>query len=114
MINITESAVQELKAALSENQSDSDQVFRLDIDIDSEECSFQLGQKQEGDEIVEKDGVAILAMSPEASEAFAEATIDCVNTPQGTCLTIYGGSDTGDEEPEAGCNHNCHCQGHEA
>lgn len=92
MITVTEQAAQELKAALAANTTDAKQVFRLDID--SNECSMRLDWKQDGDEVVENAGKVILVMTPEVGLAFADATIDCVDTPEGACLTIHMGGES--------------------
>lgn len=107
MITITEQAAQELKTALTANTTDSKQVFRLDLD--SDECSLKIDWKQEGDEAVENGGQVILVMTPEVSLVFADATIDCVNTPEGACLTIHMGDHLSCGESHGGCGHDCSC-----
>lgn len=55
--------------------------------------------EQDGDQVLEHEGVKVLLISAEVSEALAGATIDCLATPEGVRLvverTTRGSGDSG-------------------
>ena len=96
MITVTERAAQELGAILTANATDPEQALRLNAGING--LSLGLDWEQEGDEVVESEGTAILLMTSELSLALASAIIDCIDTPEGSRLTINREAEPSPEE----------------
>jgi Fe-S cluster assembly iron-binding protein IscA len=97
MLTVTERAAQELRAILVANATDPKQALRLQADASG--LFMGLDWQQEGDEVVDSEGSAILLMTPELSLALADATIDCIDTTDGPRLTIGTQEAHSHEEP---------------
>ena len=98
MVTVTERAAQEMGAILAANATDPKQALRLYPAVGG--LSLGLDWQQEEDEVVESEGIAVLLIPPELSLALAGATIDCVDTPEGSRLTIYKGEEPSQEESQ--------------
>ncbi len=109
MINVTQTAAQELRQILAQNASDPKQVLR--IDASSREFSLEIGWAREGDVVVETDGAAVLHIPSEMSQVLAgyDVVIDLVDTADGPQLTIYRAEECSYEVSECDCG----CNGHD-
>jgi Fe-S cluster assembly iron-binding protein IscA len=88
MVNVTESARQELKKILLDNVDMPQARLRL---VNREEGELGLGIDIEmpGDELVEYDGMAVLVVEKELANNLDGVTIDVDETPEGSELVIY-------------------------
>ncbi len=96
MVNVSDKAAAALHETLQQNESDTTEVLRF---TETEEgYALTLGEQRDGDELVRHADRVVLAIEPELSEAFDGATIDAVDTPEGTRLIFQAppGAPAGD------------------
>jgi len=98
MLTVTERATKELGEILAAHTTEPTRVLRLKRG--TEGLSLGLDCEQEGDEIVKREGITILVVGSELSSALDGATIDCINTPEGSRLTISRGEESLSEESQ--------------
>lgn len=92
MVAVTKRAAQQLREMLAANATDPKQLVRLDADHHG--FFLRPDLQQEGDDVLESEGSAILLIAPKLNSAFADATVDCVDTPLGPRLTVLKGNDS--------------------
>jgi len=88
MVNVTDSARQELKKILLDNVDMPQARLRL---VNREEGELGLGIDIEmpGDELVEYEGMPVLVVERELADNLNGVTIDVDETPEGAELVIY-------------------------
>ena len=87
MLTVTEGAKQHLKKILLGGTDDPDLGIRLIVDA-SGEYGVALGREAPGDHVVEHEGSKVLLVGHEVAELLAELTLDTVDSPQGTRLSL--------------------------
>ncbi|MGI8431680.1 MAG: HesB/IscA family protein [Chthoniobacterales bacterium] len=78
MINVTESAAKHLRALLAEQAAESGQGLRVQIakgGCSGLQYEMSLGQKQQGDAVVQRDEVEFF-VDPESADYLRDATLD--------------------------------------
>jgi Fe-S cluster assembly iron-binding protein IscA len=84
MLNVTETA----KDLLQSIDHPAENVLRLEPGGAAGTLSLKLGAPEADDEVIERDGGAVLHVPPTVSTALDGATIDTVQTDSGPRLTI--------------------------
>ena len=84
MLTVTETA----KDLLQSIDHPAETVVRLEPGKASGTLSLKLGAPQADDQVIERDGGAVLHVPPTVSTALDGATIDTVQTDKGRRLTI--------------------------
>lgn len=86
MVTVTETAKEYLMALSEENDHPEGTVLRL---VPSgQQVAFTFAPPEAGDEIIRKDGQEVLYISEALTEPLEGATLDTVDTPEGTRLTL--------------------------
>ncbi len=67
--------------------SGGDPVLRL-IPVEDGRVGLVLDICRDGDQSVKHDDETLLVVGPELADAIADLVFDCVDTPQGRCLTL--------------------------
>jgi hypothetical protein len=86
MIQVSDKAAEALHATLEQNQTDPDDVLR--IEQSETGLSLSIGAQHDGDQLIGHDDRVILAIDPAVSEALSGATIDAVEAPGGLQLVV--------------------------
>jgi Fe-S cluster assembly iron-binding protein IscA len=86
MINVTDKAAEVLHRSLEENEESDDDMFR--IEMTDEGIGLALGAEREGDQLIQHDQRAVLAIEHDLAQALDGASIDAVETPDGTRLVF--------------------------
>lgn len=84
MLKVTDTAKDLLQSISHPDES----VLRLEPGETSGTLSLQLGAPQADDQVVERNGGAVLHVAPTVSTALDGATIDTVQTDKGPRLTV--------------------------
>jgi Fe-S cluster assembly iron-binding protein IscA len=87
MLSVTQSAVQQLAEMLEEAESDEDEGLRL-MDQGEGRLTLAVDETHEGDQVVGNGTRAVLFIDPELSDALDGTTLDTVDGPDGTQLTL--------------------------
>jgi Fe-S cluster assembly iron-binding protein IscA len=97
MLTVTTEAAEKLKEAIQAQTMDPEVAIRL-IPSPSKpnQLDMALDKEQEGDQVVESEGVKVLIVSSELSEALDGMVIDCQETPQGARFSISKMAPEGD------------------
>ena len=113
MLIVTGRAASELKAVLEANATDPKQALRLAAE--DEGFSLALGFKEEGDEAVESEGTDLLLVPSDLALELTELdlVIDCIDTDDGPCLTVYKAHECDVDEAHSECDCGCSCHEHE-
>ncbi|MBI2862867.1 MAG: hypothetical protein HYX89_08600 [Chloroflexi bacterium] len=91
MIQVTDRAKQQLSGLLTGAEfSEPGVALRLAVD-DQGQFSLMADGERVGDDIFESEGKVVLYIGYEIAEPLSEATIDCVDTPEGPALTLSRG-----------------------
>lgn len=85
---ITEQAKQALKYAIQINKDESWHIFRLISDNESNFDLIQVEKELPGDDIVELDGIKILAIEDKIKQSLLNLFIDFAETENGAELFI--------------------------
>ena len=89
MLTVTAEAAAKLKEAIQAQTEDPEVAIRLIISSSKpNQLDMALGKEQEGDQVVENDGVKVLFISSELTQALDGMVIDCQETPEGTFFSI--------------------------
>ncbi|HEY8171742.1 MAG TPA: hypothetical protein VIH21_01545 [Dehalococcoidia bacterium] len=91
MINVTDRAAEVLHRSLEENEETDDDVFR--IEMTNEGIALALGNERDGDQLIEHQHRKVLAIERDIASALDGASIDAVDTPEGTRLIFESPSD---------------------
>ena len=91
MVAVTERAAEQLREMLAASATDPKQLVRLDADHHG--FFLRVDLQQEGDDVLESGDTAILLITSRLNLAFADATVDCVDTPVGPRLTVLKGDE---------------------
>ena len=83
MIVVTQ-AVKEMFQSVPQPEG---QVLRLDV-VGPQDFGLTLGEPQPGDQVVVHEGRAVIHIAAEISQAADGATLDQIDTPQGSTLVI--------------------------
>jgi len=81
MLNVTDSARAQLNAATAQMEA-SGQKLRLGPTREGK-LAFYPDQAQDGDHVVEHDGVTVLVMGPDVAQALAGRTLDFEQRDEG-------------------------------
>ncbi len=87
MINVTDSAKQMFEQIGASTEFPTGEVLRLDP-VGEGQIGLGLGVPQASDQVVEHNGHEVVRVSQEISLAADGATLDRVDTPQGSALVI--------------------------
>ena len=89
MLTVTEQAAVRLKEAIQSQTEDPELAIRLVPSVARpNQLDMALDKEKEGDQVVESEGVKVLFVSAELSEALDGMVIDCQDTPQGAQFSI--------------------------
>ena len=89
MLTVTALAAEKLKEAIQAQTTDSEVGIRLvPSSLRPNQLDMKLDKEQEGDQVVESEGVKILLLDPEMARVLEGMVIDCQETPQGVHFTI--------------------------
>jgi Fe-S cluster assembly iron-binding protein IscA len=89
MLTVTEQAAARLKEVVQAQTEDPELAIRLIPSVARpNQLDMGLDKEKEGDQVVESDGVKVLFVSAELSEALDGMVIDCQDTPQGVQFSI--------------------------
>jgi hypothetical protein len=86
MIHVSEKAAEALHATLEENQTDANDVLR--IEQSDAGLALSIGAQHDGDQLIDHEERVILAIDPGVSEALSGATIDAIEAPGGLQLVV--------------------------
>lgn len=86
MISVTDKAAEVLHRSLEENEETEEDVFR--IEMTNEGIALALGSERDGDQLVEHENRTVLAIEFDIATALDGASIDAVETPDGTRLVF--------------------------
>lgn len=84
MVHVSDAAIDVLEAINTPTNS----VLRLEPDLAKGALTLSLGEAREGDEVVERQGNAVLHVSGAIRQALDGATIDAVHGARGPQLTV--------------------------
>jgi len=89
MLTVTALAAEKLKEAIQAQTTDPEVGIRL-VPSSSRpnQLDMKLDKEQEGDQVVESEGVKILLLSSEMARVLEGMVIDCQETPQGVRFSI--------------------------
>ncbi len=89
MLTVTAQAAEKLKEAIQAQTEDPEVAIRL-IPSSSKpnQLDMALDREQEGDQVVESEGVKVLLISSELTQVLDGMVIDCQETPQGVQFSI--------------------------
>jgi Fe-S cluster assembly iron-binding protein IscA len=88
MLSVTDAAVKELSGLLDQTEAASSQCIRLIQQDDA--LALQVDEPQEGDQVVADDDRPVLLVDADLASALQGATLDAVDTQDGTQLMIVG------------------------
>lgn len=86
MLTVTEDARRALKTILENAETQPGQTLRLVEDQGN--YGLTLDTKQEGDQVVEHEGVIVLLIGPELKAQLESVILDLQSTPQGPRLAF--------------------------
>jgi hypothetical protein len=86
MIQVSEKAAEALRATLEQNQTDPEDVLR--IEQSDSGLALSIGAQHDGDQLINHEERVILAIDPGVSDALSGATIDAVEAPGGLQLVV--------------------------
>jgi len=86
MIQVSEKAAEALHATLEQNQTDPNDVLR--IEQADTGLALSIGAQHDGDRLVDHGDRVILAIDPLVADALSGATIDAVEAPGGLQLVV--------------------------
>lgn len=93
MIRVTDSAAELLRAVRERSEDPAgEKVLRLE-EVGDQRVGLVMGSARADDEVVEREGLALLHLSPRVSDALDGAVIDRVETPEGPRLAFRPRSD---------------------
>lgn len=87
MITVTDSAKELLQAVDQSQEHPDDQVLRVDP-VGEQQFGIGYGEPAADDQVVEHNGETVVHVSNDISTALDGATLDRVDTPQGTTLAF--------------------------
>lgn len=87
MISVTEKAVDVLARTLEESDASEDQALRL-ARAPQGEFGLAIDEERSGDQVVKQAERAVLLVDEEVSAVLDGATLDVVESPEGTRLTL--------------------------
>ena len=89
MLTVTEQAAEKLKNAIEAETTDTEVCIRI-VPSPSmpNELQMVLDKENDGDHVVENEGVKVLLLSPDLAMALEQMVIDWKETPQGGGFTI--------------------------
>jgi Fe-S cluster assembly iron-binding protein IscA len=99
MFKVSERAAEALHEALDANERDESDVFRLTASLEG--VDLQIGEQQDGDQIITHGDRDVLAVQSDAADALDGAVLDAVQTEAGPRLVLQGPDSTMAEEDEA-------------
>ena len=108
MIEITDAAKSELKRILSENSQDPAQLLRLTAGPDGS-LGLILDSAAAGDNIVECEGIRVLAIEEELAGMMSGVSMDVEDTDEGPMLTFKGECGCGCGDEDCGHDHGSCC-----
>jgi len=89
MITVTAEAAQVLKTRAQAEISDPEEAFRL-VPAGSDRLGLTIDKEQEGDQVVEHEGVKVLLIGTELADAVDRLVLDCEDAPEGRRLIVSG------------------------
>lgn len=99
MLQVSERAAAILHETLDENTDDASDVLRLAMTEDG--LALAIGAQEDGDQVVEHAQRAVLAIPRDLSGLLDGASIDAVETPEGTRL-VFDAPQLHEDEDEGG------------
>jgi Fe-S cluster assembly iron-binding protein IscA len=89
MLTVTTEAAEKLKEAIQAQAIDPELAIRLiPSPANPNQLAMALDKEKEGDQVVESEGVKVLIISSELSEALDGMVIDCQDTPEGAQFSL--------------------------
>jgi len=89
MLTVTAQAAAKLKEAIQAQTEDPELAIRLvPSAAKPRQLDMALDKEKEGDQVVESEGVKVLFVSSELTQAMDGMVIDCQETPQGAQFSI--------------------------
>ena len=89
MLTVTAAAAAKLKEAIQAQTTDPEVAIRIIISSSRpNQLDMALDKEKEGDQVVESEGVKVLFVSPELTQALDGMVIDCQETAEGVQFSI--------------------------
>jgi Fe-S cluster assembly iron-binding protein IscA len=89
MLTVTTAAAEKLKEAIQAQTTDPEVAVRLiPSPSNPNQLAMALDKEKEGDQVVESEGVKVLVVASELSEALDGMVIDCQDTPEGAQFSL--------------------------
>ena len=89
MLTVTALAAEKLKEAIQAQTPDPEVAIRLiPSPLRPNQLEMTLDKEQEGDQVVESEGVKVLLLGPEVAPALDGMVVDCEETPEGVRFNI--------------------------